>query len=76
MDSSKLCASKRLVRNLFLIEYQCRIGHQDDFVEAGEIVNLTISLHIIRKLIMILRLPVSFNKNINNEIVQPMEIRQ
>tara|TARA_S200000501_G_scaffold340292_1_gene348732 strand:+ start:86 stop:316 length:231 start_codon:yes stop_codon:yes gene_type:complete len=76
MDSSKLCASKRLVRNLFLIEYQCCIGYQDDFVEAGEIVNFTISLRIIRKLIMILRLPVTFNKNINNEIVRPMEIRQ
>ena len=43
---------------------------------AGEIVNFTISLRIIRKLIMILRLPVTFNKNINNEIVRPMEIRQ
>jgi len=44
-------------------------------IEAHETVNLTLGLRIIRKLIMNLKQPVSFNKNIDNEIVQTMEIR-
>ena len=66
-------------KDLFVIFFQLSINAElvikRILVEAHEIVNLTLCLRNIRKLIMILKQPVSFNKNLDNEIVQLMEIR-